>query len=873
MNEELKIIIKAVSDEAKKNLGAVREELESIKNTSGESGKSAGAAMQAIAKGAAVAIGSIVALTTAMANLGKKANEVSKGFAQMNTTFQNAGSTAAQASNTYKELYSFLGDHDKAVETAQSLALITTEEKALTEWTNILQGAFASMGEKLPIEGLAEAANETIKVGQVTGVMADALNWLGVSEDNFNAALEQTKSLSEREALVRSTLNSLYSNSAALYAQNNQAAIQYNQSQANLNIALAETAAYTVPLLTSLTNLGSTLLTVLAPALQTVAIYLTAFIQMLAEAISWVGSFFGLFSSKTEKATADTKGYRDAMNNYMSSLRSAFGGTNRSVDETIDKVQELKKQTMGFDELNVVSSPTTAATGSSVGGGIGSGNFSLPEAPNPADYGIGTDTSGMLDGFMKDVEDAKQKLEGVLVLVGLLAAGFAAWKIGSFISDIQNCRTLIQKAGEDGALASTKLFGARAQKQLDDTKAKLKTIGGIMLIVAGAILLVKGYSDAWANGIDWSNFAEILGGIALIIGGIALAFGPLAAAIATIVGGIAMLVLGIKDLVTNGYSMEAVIMVAVGAITVLIGVVWAFNAALLANPITWIVAAILGLVAVFVILWNECDGFRQFWINLWDAIVAGVKAAIDWIVGAFNAVVAFFKDNWQGLLLLLVNPFAGGFKLLYDNCDGFRNFIDNTLKSIGQFFVDLWKGIQNTFSKVGSFFKDVFTKAWEGVKNVFSKGGKIFDGIKDGIVSTFKTVVNGIIDGINKVVKLPFEGLNKILDKIHGIEIAGISPFSFLTWRAPIPQLPKLAKGGIVSSATTAIIGEAGREAVLPLENNTGWIDMLAEKLAAKQNTPSKIVLAVDGKELGYATINSINNITRQTGSLQLALI
>ena len=86
------------------------------------------------------------------------------------------------------------------------------------------------------------------------------------------------------------------------------------------------------------------------------------------------------------------------------------------------------------------------------------------------------------------------------------------------------------------------------------------------------------------------------------------------------------------------------------------------------------------------------------------------------------------------------------------------------------------------------------------------------------------------------------------------------------------PRIPKLATGGIVNSATMALIGESGKEAVLPLENNTGWMDMLADKIAARNSAPSKIVLQLDGKELGWANINSINNITAQTGSLQLVL-
>ena len=85
-------------------------------------------------------------------------------------------------------------------------------------------------------------------------------------------------------------------------------------------------------------------------------------------------------------------------------------------------------------------------------------------------------------------------------------------------------------------------------------------------------------------------------------------------------------------------------------------------------------------------------------------------------------------------------------------------------------------------------------------------------------------------------------------------------------------KLPRLAKGGIVDSATIAMVGENGKEAVVPLENNTGWIDKLAERLGAN-NQPSKIVLNVDGKELGWANIRSINNITKQTGELQLVLV
>ena len=239
----------------------------------------------------------------------------------------------------------------------------------------------------------------------------------------------------------------------------------------------------------------------------------------------------------------------------------------------------------------------------------------------------------------------------------------------------------------------------------------------------------------------------------------------------------------------------------------------ALNKSMLANPMSLIILGITALVAAFMYLWNNCEGFRKFWLDMWEGIKAGFSAAIDWIVQAFHNTVDFFSEAAANIGAFFSDMWAG-------LTDGAKS---------------AWQGIKDTFASVASFFGDIFGNAWAKVKAVFSAGGKIFDGIKDGIVKAFKTVVNAIIKGINKVVKLPFEGLNKILDKLTGLSIAGVSPFSWLTWRAPIPQLPMLAQGGVVRKATTAIIGEDGAEAVVPLEKNTGWIKKLAAEIAAQQ--------------------------------------
>ena len=837
MNEELKIIIKAVADEAKKELESIKKELEKIEKQGEKAGKAMDDTMAGIKKGVTVAIGSVVALTAALVNLGKSSMDYQKVQGKVNSAFNAAGASAATASKTYKELYGFLGDTDKASEAAAHLAKLTTNEKELAEWTTALQGVYASYGDSLPIEGLTEAANETAKVGTVTGGLADALNWAGVNEDAFNASLAQCTSEQERQALIRSTLNGLYNNASAIYAQNNAGLIAYNQSQDRLNEAMASASKYILPLMSALADMSAILLQVLAPAIEIICNVLIVFCQWIATAAKAISAFFGGFSSDGASTTNTLNSVNDAIKNISNNAYGASDGFNKATEDA----EKLKKATMGFDELNVVSSQK-APSGGSVDA------VTIPEITIPQ---IDTSAFGF-DTIKEDMEEVEKRMEGILVLVGLVGTALAAWGIVKIIKDF------------------------------DKLKGKLKSISGTMLIVAGALLLVQGYSDAWANGINWENFALILSGIGLIVGGLALSFGPLAAAIGTIVGGIAMLVIGIKDLVENGYSMEAVIMVAVGAITILVGVIWAFNSALLANPITWIVAAIMALVAVFIILWNECDGFRQFWINLWEGIKNVFHAVVEWIKNAFNAVVSFFKDNWQALLLLLVNPFAGAFKLLYDNCDGFREFIDKWVAKIGQFFKDLWQGIKNVFSGIGKWFSDVFTGAWEGIKKAFSAVGSFFTGIWESIKSIFSNVgsaIAGAISGavnkaINAVLSTGAKIINGFIDAINlAIKIINAIPGVNISTLKKL-EVPALAKGGIVTGDTLARIGEQGyKEAVLPLERNTGWMDTLADKIAGRNTSPSKIVLMLDGKELGWASINSINSITKQTGNLQLSLI
>ena len=250
--------------------------------------------------------------------------------------------------------------------------------------------------------------------------------------------------------------------------------------------------------------------------------------------------------------------------------------------------------------------------------------------------------------------------------------------------------------------------------------------------------------------------------------------------------------------------------------------------------------------------------------ELWDTIKGYFDEYVDWegtpgeiIEGLCQGIVAALKDIGKWILENIWYPFRDGFKEAFDInspskkmeefggyiIGGLFNGITNGINKIKTACQTIWTTIKDVFSSVGSWFQTTFSNAWQKVKDVFSTGGKIFDGIKDGISSTFKTIVNGLIDGINKIIRTPFNSINSMLNTIRGTEVLGISPFKNLWSYNPlsIPQIPKLALGGIVNRpgrGVPAIIGEAGAEAVLPLENNTEWMDILADKIGGNVTIP-----------------------------------
>jgi phage-related protein len=300
LNEKLKVIISAEVDKLKQGVQEAQRAMNDFRSDTDKVSKAVDANMKSMGTAAAngmKTLGTAIAAGgAAMLGLAASTQEVQANQAKLVSAFESAGSSAAQASETYTGLYRVLGDDGQAVEAAQHLSQLTTNQQDLSEWTNICQGVYATFGASLPIESLTEAANETAKTGQLTGALADAINWAGISEEEFQAKLDACNTEAEREALIRETLSGVYDEAAAKYEENAGALMDQQEAQAKLNVALAKFGAAMAPVLTALMNFASTALEQVVPVLQELAEkYGPALSDAFSAAGEAVGKAFGFF--------------------------------------------------------------------------------------------------------------------------------------------------------------------------------------------------------------------------------------------------------------------------------------------------------------------------------------------------------------------------------------------------------------------------------------------------------------------------------------------------------------------------------------------------------------------------------------------------
>lgn len=373
---------------------------------------------------------------------------------------------------------------------------------------------------------------------------------------------------------------------------------------------------------------------------------------------------------------------------------------------------------------------------------------------------------------------------------------------------------------------------------------------------------------------------------------------------------------------------------------------WAFNAALavLTSPITLVIAAIAALIGIGVLLYQNWDTVVEFaktawqglcdfisgicqaigeffsglWTKLqeifepigqwfgekfqqaWDAIVnifsgigewfSGVfQGAWDAIVNIFTPIGSWFGQRWADVTSALANIGAWFTDMFQKAWTG----LTNIFSKLGSWFGERWNDVTSALSKVASWFGDIFGKAFDAVKNAFSSIGDFFKGVWDTVKSifvnagqmvgeavggAFKSAVNAVLGTIENVV-------NGFIGMINGV-LGVVRNLPGLGWVGSVStvSLPRLARGGIVDSPTIAMIGEAGKEAVVPLEN-TGFIQTLGRVVSSAVvnamagvspqsgfSGDGDIVIQIAGHEFGRVAIQEINKEHERAGQTLLKI-
>lgn len=202
--------------------------------------------------GGAIA-GAVQGMASAISSLVEETLEFRKITGTLATSSQKAGYTTEQTSESFKQLYSIIGDDQQAATALANLQALGLEQAELTKLTDAAIGAWATYGDSIPIDGLAESINETIQAGQVTGTFADVLNWAGTSEDKFNEALEAAPDKAARVNLVMQELAKQgLAETAEAWRQNNKDIVALQAAELSLKQVTAEFGKMVTPIVANI---------------------------------------------------------------------------------------------------------------------------------------------------------------------------------------------------------------------------------------------------------------------------------------------------------------------------------------------------------------------------------------------------------------------------------------------------------------------------------------------------------------------------------------------------------------------------------------------------------------------------------------------
>lgn len=776
MNEELKVIITAEIDKLKSAISNAKSEVEGFVSKSGVSLEKFSTGFSKIGDaaktGLKVAAGAVAGAATALVGATVATEEYREAQAKLVSAFEAAGSSATVAKDTYNDLYRVLGDGDTATEAANHLAKLTTEQEALSEWTNICQGVYATFGDSLPIEGLTEAANETSKTGTLTGSLADALNWAGVAEEDFQAKLDACTSSAEREQLIRETLNGIYDEAATKYEENAAGILAQNEANAKMTESMAKLGEAVQPVLTALSELAAEVMAELAPHIQEVA------------------------------------------DKYLPSIKEALSGVGDAIGTVIGWIA---------DNWTLVSTIATIVAGIAVA--ISAVSTAL----------------GIYNTVMAATAVVSAPVIGIIAAV---VAGITAL-VAAIVLCVQHWDEIKAKTKEvwDAIVGWVTAAVDKVKEVFNNMKEAISnTIDKIKTVVSEKWNAIK---DAVSNTVEniktavTNKWNAIKDGVSKTVDNIKTAVSNKWNDIKTSVSNT---VDNIKTTVSEKWnSIKTTVGNVVDNIKTAVSEKW--------NAIKTTVGTVTS---------NIKDTVSEKFNQVKETMGTVMQAAKDTISEKLNNIKAAYEEH-------------GG---------GVKGIVAASMEAIKGYYSAGYTFIDNLTNGKLSAMVDTIKSKLESAKNTVSN---ILNAIKDKFSSIFESAKNIVSNAIEKI--KGFFNFKWELPKIKLPHFSITGKFSLNP-----PQIPKFSVewyklGGVFDEPTLfgygdgkiGGLGEDGAEAIVPLERNTAWLDRLAEmlkdKLGGDNGGARDIILQVDGKTFGKISVDSINALTRQTGSLPLKLV
>ncbi|EHK2389528.1 tape measure protein [Clostridium perfringens] len=473
-------------------------------------------------------------------------------------------------------------------------------------------------------------------------------------------------------------------------------------------------------------------------------------------------SKMGVDTMAKQLANADFKGQAlfDQLTKF-GDMGSAFGIQEDSLKEMVRQYAQVQQAQVAYTEdLNILQDrgiPIFKALGEVMGVPVSQVKKLASEGKVTADVynkaidSIASHTKGAMEGQSQTFNGMMSTLEDNLsVLWGYLAQDWFEGIKGSLSSFLPKFEEFVKLVGTDGLSGAV----SKTVPELSPLVDMLSNLGNLLRTVI---------IPAFLNfGLFISQHIGFIGALAAEVGILVIAFKA------------ATIIMSITKFIKDLKGAMLLLREATFAETV---AQYGLNTAILASPITWTIGLILILVAGFIYLWNTSEGFRNFWIGMWETVKEACISAwngishffTETIPNAFKKVVNFFKEDWKEILLFIVNPFVGAFALAYKHCEGFRNFIDNLVNSIKDFFVNGFEYLKNAVSNFGTLLVTKFKNWLDEVWILFTQ--------------TIPSWIQSIVDWFSELPHHIGFALGFVVTKLI---MWGVDMFNYITTNVPI---------------------------------------------------------------------------------------